>query len=93
VTAAVPEVVAVNVEVHVVEVVVPASMHVVNAPITPVWESVRVPFGATKVPGEVSVTVTLQVEPWLITTGVMQLIVVDVARGLTRMLPVPTLEL
>jgi hypothetical protein len=92
VTEAVPEVVAVKVEVHVVETVVPASWHVVKVPATPVSDSVIVPFGATKVPGEMSVTVTLQVEPWLITTGVVQVTVVDEARGLTTRLPVPLLE-
>jgi hypothetical protein len=65
----------------------------VNVPVTPVWLSPTVPVGAMNVPGETSVTVTVQVEPWLITTGVVQLTVVVVARGLTAILVVPLLEL
>ncbi len=91
-TAAVPAVEAVNVEVQVAEAVVPAKVHVVNDPVTPVSLRATVPVGVRNVPAaEVSVTVTLQVEPWLITTGVMQLTVVVVARGLTTMLAVPLL--
>ena len=41
------------------------------------------PVGVIKVPAEVSATVTVHVEPWLITTGVAQEIVVVVARLLT----------
>jgi len=81
----------VNVEVHVAEAVVPARVHVVNVPVTPVSESPTVPVGVLVVPGETSVTVTLHVEPWLITTGVVQLTVVVVARLLTTMLVVPLL--
>ena len=88
-----PEVVAVKVEVHVADAVVPASVQVVNDPVTPVWLNATVPVGVRNVPAEESVTVTLQVEPWLITTGVVQLTVVVVARGLTTMLVVPLLEL
>ena len=69
-----------NVEVQVADAVVPARVQVVNVPVTPVWLSPTVPVGVMKVPGEVSVTVTVQVEPWLITTGVAQLTVVVVAR-------------
>ncbi len=90
---AVPDVVAVKVDVHVVAAVVPDRVHVVNRPLTPSSESVSVPFGATNGPGEVSVTVTEQVEPWLITTGLVQVMVVDVARGLTTRLVAPLLEL
>ena len=50
------------------------------------------PVGVIGVPGEVSVTVTVQVEPWLIATGEVQLTVVVVARLLTTMLVVPLLE-
>jgi hypothetical protein len=46
-----------------------------------------------KVPAETSVTVTVQVEAWLATTGVVQLTAVVVARGLTTILVVPLLEL
>ena len=88
-----PEVVAVKVEVHVADAVVPAKVQVVNDPVTPVWLNATVPVGVMNVPAEESVTVTLQVEPWLITTGVVQLTVVVVARGLTTMLVVPLLEL
>jgi hypothetical protein len=64
VTAAVPAVDAVNVDVHVAEAVVPARVHVVNEPVTPVCVRATVPVGARNVPAvEVSVTVTLQVEP------------------------------
>lgn len=54
---------AVKVEVHVAEAVVPARVHVVKDPVTPVWLRVTVPVGVMNVPAEVSVTVTLQVEP------------------------------
>ncbi len=76
---------------QVAEAVVPAKVHVVNVPVTPVSESPTVPVGVIAVPGEVSVTVTLHAEPWLITTGVAQATVVVVARGLTTMLAVPLL--
>ena len=82
-----------NVEVQVAEAVVPARVHVVKDPVTPVWLRATVPVGVMKVPAEVSVTVTVHVEPWLITTGVVQLTVVVVARGLTTILVVPLLEL
>src|SRR5438132_7231651 len=81
VTAAVPEVDAVKVEVQVAEAVVPARVQVVNEPVTPVSLNATVPVGVTNVlAAELSVTVTLQVEPWLITTGVVQLTVVVVVR-------------
>jgi len=93
VTAAVPAVVAVNVEVQVAEAVVPAKVHVVNEPVTPVSLSATVPVGVMKVPAEVSVTVTLHVEPWLITTGVVHDTAVVVTLLLTTMLVVPLLKL
>ncbi len=81
-------------EVHVADAVVPARVQVVNEPVTPVWLSDTVPVGVTNVPAaDESVTVTLQVEPWLITTGVVQLTVVVVVRGFTMMLAVPLLPL
>ncbi len=92
-TAAVPAVVAVNVEVQVAEAVVPAKVHVVNEPVTPVSLSATVPVGVRKVPAEVSVTVTLHVEPWLITTGVVHDTAVVVTLLLTTMLVVPLLKL
>ncbi len=79
-------------EVQVADAVVPARVHVVNDPVTPVSLRATVPVGVTKVPAiEVSVTVTLQVEPWLIATGVVQLTVVLVVLRLTTMLAVPLL--
>ncbi len=80
-----------KVEVQVAEAVVPARVHVVNVPVTPTSESPTVPVGVMNVLTEVSVTVTLHVEPWLITTGVVQLTVVLVTRGLTTILAVPVL--
>jgi len=91
VTAAVPDVDAVKVEVQVADAVVPARVHVVNDPVTPVSLRATVPVGVRNVPGELSVTVTVQVDPWLITTGVVHEIVVVVVRGLTVTLVVPLL--
>ena len=82
---------AVNVEVQVAEAVVPARVQVVNEPVTPVSLRATVPVGVMNVPAEVSATVTLHVEPWLMTTGVVHDTVVVVARGLTAMLVVPLL--
>jgi hypothetical protein len=96
VTAAVPDAVAErNVEVHVAEAVVPLRVQVVKVPpVTPVSDNATVPVGVRKVPAvEVSVTVTVQVDPWLITTGVVQLTVVEVVLGLTTILAVPLLPL
>ena len=91
-TAAVPDVDAVKVDVQVAEAVVPAKVQVVKDPVTPVWLKATVPVGVIAVPGDVSVTVTLQVEPWLITTGVVHETVVVVTRGFTTMLVVPLLD-
>ena len=77
---------------HVAVAVVPDKVHVVNEPVTPVCVRTTVPVGARKVPGEVSVTVTLQVEPWLTATGVMQETFVVVARLFTTILTVPLLN-
>ena len=77
-TAAVPEVDAVKVEVHVAVAVVPARVHVVNDPVTPVSVNETVPVGVVGVP-LVSNTDTEQVDPWLTTTGVVQDTVVVVA--------------
>ena len=78
VTVAVPEVEAVNVEVQVAEAAVPDKVHVVNVPVTPVWVSDTVPVGVVAPVAEVSVTVTVHVEPWLATTGLVQETVVVV---------------
>ncbi len=93
VTAAVPEVEAVNVEVHVADAVVPARVHVVNDPVTPVSAKPTVPVGVMNVPAALSVTVTVQVDPWFTTTGVVQLTVVAVVLRFTTMLVVPLLPL
>ena len=58
--------------------VVPAKVHVVNVPVTPVSLSATVPVGVVAPVAEMSVTVTVQVEAWLATTGVVQLTVVVV---------------
>ena len=93
-TAAVPDVVAVKVEVHVAEAVVPAKVHVVNVPVTPFSVRVTVPVGVVAPVLEVSVTVTVHVDPWLATTGLVQetLIVVIAAGVLTTTLAVPLLD-
>ena len=88
---AVPEVVAVNVEVHVADAVVPARVQVVKEPVTPVSLRATVPVGVMNVPAETSVTVTVHVEPWFATTGVVQVMDVVVARGPTTTLVVPLL--
>jgi hypothetical protein len=73
--------------------VVPARVQVVNVPVTPVSVSVTVPVGVRKVPDvDVSVTVTVHVEAWPTVTGLVQLTLVVVVRGLTVMLVVPELE-
>ncbi len=93
-TAAVPEIVARNVDVHVAAAVVPLRLQVVKVPpVMPVSDSATVPVGVMKVPAELSVTVTVQVEPWLATTGEVQVTAVIVVRGLTTMLAVPLLPL
>jgi hypothetical protein len=94
VTVAVPVLVGVKVEVQVAEAVVPDRVHVVKEPVTPVTESATVPVGVRNVPAaEVSATVTVHVVAWLTKTGVVQLTVVVVVRGLTMILVVPLLEL
>ena len=82
-----------KVEVHVAEAVVEApSVQVVNVPVTPVSVNDTVPVGVMKAPAAPeSVTVTVQVLPWLIMTGVVQATVVLVGRTVTVMLVVPLL--
>ena len=82
---------AVKVEEHVAVAPVPDRVHAVNVPVTPVSAMVTVPLGVIAVPGDVSVTVTLQAEPWLMTTGEAQVTAVVVVLGLTTMLAVPWL--
>ena len=76
--AAVPVVVGENVDVHVADAVVPARVHVVNDPVTPVSLRATVPVGVIAVPPAMSVTVTVQVEVCPTRTGVVQETVVDV---------------
>lgn len=83
VTLAVPEVVAVNVEVHVAVAVVPDKEHDVKVPVTPVWARATVPVGVVAPVVEVSVTETVQVEAWFATTGVLQVTVVVVTASPT----------
>jgi hypothetical protein len=73
---AVPAVDAVKVEVHVATpATVPAAReHVVKVPVTPVTANVTEPVGVVAPVVEVSVTVALQVEPWLTTTGLEHVI-------------------
>jgi len=78
VTAAVPEVDAVNVEVQVAEAVDPARTHEEKIPVTPISLNETAPVGVVAPVAEVSVTVTLQVDPSLITTGLEQATVVVV---------------
>ena len=80
-----------NVDVQVADAVVPDKVHAVNVPVTPVSVNETVPVGVMKVPAPVSVTVTVQVEPWLITTGVVHETAVVVGRTVTTMLVVPLL--
>jgi hypothetical protein len=78
--------------VHVADAVVEVPrVQVVNDPVTPVSDKVTVPVGVTKVPASLSVTVTVHVEPWLITTGVVQLTVVVVVLLFTVTLVEPLL--
>lgn len=79
---AVPAVEGRNVEVHVAvpTVVLAAREHVVKVPVTPLTAKVTDPVGVITAPTvELSVTVEVQVEPWLTTTGLVQdkLVVVD----------------
>jgi len=83
---AVPALAGMNVEVQVAvpEVVPGARVHVAIVPVTPVTANVTDPVGVMAVPAvEESTTVAVQLEPWLMTTGVMQLTLVVVVRGLT----------
>jgi hypothetical protein len=68
----------VNVEVQAANDVVPASVQVVNDPVTPVSVRATVPVGVVAPVAEVSVTVAVQAEPWLVTTGEAQVTLVVV---------------
>lgn len=85
--------VGVYVTVHVAEAVVPDSAH---GPLkVPVLLEARptVPAGVMKVPGEVSVTVTVQLDAVATVMGDVQLTLVVVVLGLTIMLVVELLPL
>jgi hypothetical protein len=77
----VPVAVAVNVTEQVPE--ARAQVVELNDPAGPVSVNVTVPVGVVTVPAEVSVTVAVQDEAWLITTGLVQTTAVDVVLGLT----------
>ena len=62
VMVAVPARVGAKVDAQVAEAVVPLRVHVVNVPVTPVTDNATVPVGVPAVPGDVSVTVTVQVD-------------------------------
>ena len=51
-----------------------------NVLVTTLLDTVTVPVGVMKVPGDVSVTVTVHNEPWLIATGDAQDTLVVVVR-------------
>ena len=82
-------------DVHVADAVVPARVQVLKPPlVTPVSETVTVPVGVIAVPGEVSVTITVQVEEDPTWTGLGEHVTaVVVALGLTTTLAVPLLPL
>ena len=75
-----PEVDAVNVEVHVaVPAVVPAAnVQVVNVPVTPDTVNVTEPVGVLTVPAAMSVTVAVHVDPWLTNAGLVHVTAVVV---------------
>ena len=62
-----------------------------NDPATPALVKLTVPVGVVVGAGEASVTVAVQVEPWLTTTGEVHDTAVALLRLLTVMLPVPVL--
>src|SRR5438445_11903652 len=82
---AVPVVEGVNVVLQVaVPAVVPAAkVQVVNVPVTPLTVQVTEPVGVLTGAGEVSVTVAVQIYPWLTTTGLVHLTAVVVVLLLT----------
>jgi hypothetical protein len=88
VTDAVPKLLAVKVEVHVEVDPLPLSVQVVNAPVTPVSDKATVPVGVEPVD---DTTVTVHVEPWFTTTGLVQLTIVLLPPWLTVTVVVPLL--
>jgi hypothetical protein len=76
--------VKVEVQVAVPAVVPAARVQVVNVPVTVVTAKVTEPVGVMTVPAvELSATVTVHVEPWLTTTGLVHVTAVVVVRRLT----------
>jgi len=51
--------------------------------------NITVPVGVITVPGEISVTVATHVVDWVIVTGVLQLIEVEVVRRVPLTIPLP----
>ncbi len=90
VTVAVPFAVPVKVTVQLPDVSV--QLDPLNEPV-PVNVKVTVPDGVIPEPVSVSATVAVQVEAWLTETGLVQVTVVEVDRGLTVMLAGVVLEL
>jgi len=82
---AVPAVDAVNVLVHVAvpAVALAVRVQVVKVPVTPVTAKVTAPVGVMTAPVDASTTVAVQVDPWLMTTGLVQVTLVVVARLFT----------
>ncbi len=78
---AVPVAVAVKVTVQLPD--TRAQVVELNEPAGPVSVKVTVPVGVVTVPGDVSVTVAVQDEAWLTTTGLVQTTAVVVLRLLT----------
>src|SRR5437870_13472690 len=76
--------VKVLVQVAVPAVVPAANVQVVKVPVTPATVKVTEPVGVLTGAGEVSVTVAVQVEPWLTTTGLVHVTAVVVVRLLTE---------
>ncbi len=88
-TVTVPVAVAVKVTEH-----VPAAkvqLAALNDPAAPVEVNATVPVGVLAIPADVSATVAVHVDATPTTTGLVQLIVVDVVLGLTMIDPVPVL--
>jgi len=83
---AVPAVDGRKVDVHVAvpAVALAARVHVVKVPVTPLTAKVTAPVGVITVPAaELSATVAVQVDPWLTTTGLVQVTLVVVVRVFT----------
>jgi len=82
---AVPAVEAVKVLVHVAvpAVALAARVQVVKVPVTPVTAKVTAPVGVMTAPVDASTTVAVHVEPWLMTTGLVHVTLVVVARVFT----------